>query len=179
MIVNPIALGGAWEGDRPKEAWVLLLQEQHGRALNVEVKAGATFTGSINMAELLKSTPKGSFGWRKAANKNPTPTALSLLVDRDLYIGFMLSPAMGVEFAETPFTGGAIDVGKYWFEPTRNSATTAWLMARGSAFPEGDFVMPFNIHLVATGTFNDGTRYVTPLILDPDGRKPDGGGPGL
>jgi hypothetical protein len=176
MIVNPIGLGGQWPGTAPQLAWVLLLQEMPGAAMNVVVKAAQSYSGVIDMPALLAQKPKKTFDWTKGSNKAP-PTALSMHVTQDMYVGFILSDKMGVKFADQPFSGGAADAANFWFQPTRVSDTTAYLMVRGSMFNPAGCVHPFNIHLVATGTFADGTPYSTPIIIDPDGRLPDGGIP--
>jgi hypothetical protein len=176
MIVNPIALGKDWAGPLPQVAWTMLLQEMPGKAMNVQVKAAQRFTGAIDMPTLLGKKPVGSFNWTTGSNKHQ-PTAMSMRIDADMYVGFILSDKMGGQFADIPFSGGAANSAEYWIAPTKVSETTAFLMVKGSMFDPNSCFHPFNIHLVATGTFSDGTAYRTPIILDPDGRQPDGGIP--
>ncbi len=169
-------MGGDWPADTPQLAWVFKIGESAGKALNVRYTAAAKYTGSIDMPTLLKTNPGGKARYHKASNKNPTPTALSLRVEEDLYLGFILAKSMDVVFDDVPFSGGSSDAASAYFEVTRVSDTTAYMMVRGSQFPRGGCCYPFNIHLLAKGQFDDGVAYVTPIILDPDTRIPDGGG---
>lgn len=177
MSEHRYAMGGNWPGETPQLAWVLKIGESAGKALNVRYTAAAKYTGPIDMKQLLKNNPGGKARFHKAANKNPTPTALSLRVEDDLYLGFILAKSMDVVFADVPFSGGSAEATSVYYEVTRLSDTTAYMMVRGSQFPAGGCCYPFNIHLLAKGQFDDGVDYVTPIILDPDTRQPDGSGP--
>lgn len=174
MSENRFPMGGDWPAAIPELAWVLKIGETAGKALNVRYVASATYTGKIDMPTLLGTNPGGKTRFRNAPNKNPTPTALSLRVDQDLYLGFILAKSMDVVFADVPFSGGSAEAASAYFEVTRVDDRRAYMMVRGSQFPRGGCCYPFNIHLVAKGSFADGVNYVTPIILDPDTRIPDG-----
>jgi hypothetical protein len=177
MSESRFPIGGDWPAAPPELAWVFKIGETAGKALNVRYVAAATYTGKIDMPALLAINPGGKSNFRKAPNSNPTPTALSLRVDQDLYLGFILARSMDVIFADAPFSGGSAEASSAYFAMTRVDDRRAYMMVRGSQFPRGGCCYPFNIHLVATGTFADGVSYVTPIILDPDTRIPDGGEP--
>lgn len=177
MSVQTFPMGGDWSGELPQLAWVFEIGEQKGKALNIVYTGGAKHKGVIEMPKLLDTTPTGKTKFHKEANKNPEPTALSLRIDEDLYLGFRLAKSMDVDFAAIPFTGGDDKSVNAYFEVTRVTDRTAYMLVRGSQFPKGGCCYPFNIHLVAIGTFDDGVAYATPIILDPDGRYPDGSGP--
>lgn len=174
MSESRFPMGGQWPAATPQLAWVLKIGETAGKALNVRYVAAATYTGKIDMPALLATNPGGRTRWQSAPNNNPRPTALSLNVDQDLYLGFILAKSMDVEFAAVPFSGGSAEAASAYFEVTRVDERRAYMMVRGSQFPRGGCCYPFNIHLVAKGSFADGTEYVTPIILDPDTRIPDG-----
>lgn len=174
MSDNKFPMGGDWPAATPELAWVFKIGETAGKALNVRYIAAAKYTGTIDMPTLLKINPAGKTRYRNAPNKNPTPTALSLRVDEDLYLGFILANSMDVEFADVPFSGGSAGATDAYFQITRVDDRRAYMMVRGSQFPAGGCCYPFNIHLVAKGSFANGVEYVTPIILDPDTRIPDG-----
>ncbi len=176
MTVNTTALDKKWTGDLPKKAMILVIGETAGRALNVRYTAAATFDGAIDIEKLLAKKPTSKSVYHKHSNTNPVPTALSLRIEEDMYIGFILSKSMDTAFADMPFSGGSADAANYYMQPTKIKPTKAYMLVRGSAFPRPDCCIPFNIHLVASGDFGDGIAYSTPIILDPDGRFPDGGG---
>lgn len=177
MTVNTTELGKSWTGGAlPKKALIFLIGETAGKALNVRYTACAAYEGDIDIAKLLSDKPTGKPVYHKHANKNPEPTALSLRIDEDIYLGFILSKSMDTEFADVPFSGGYADAAQDYMQATKVTDTTAYMLVRGSQFPRTDCCKPFNIHLVATGTFANGVAYSTPIILDPDGRYPDGGG---
>lgn len=178
MSKTIVDLKGSWAGPAPQLAWIFGLGETAGRALNIVYTAGRIVNGVIDMpAELAKGPGKKKPKYNNEPNKNPTPTALSLCVDQDMYIGFVLDKSMGVVFADDPFSGGYIGSDADYLSATRVSATTAYFIVRGSSFGPGEYSKPFNINLVANGDFGDGVAYSTPIILDPDSRKPDGQGP--
>lgn len=177
MTVNTTPLGKVWNGGAlPTKAMIFVIGETAGKALNVRYTAGATYTGDIDMTKLLATKPTGKALYHKKSNTNPEPTALSVRIEEDVYLGFILSKSMDTSFADIPFSGGYADAAQDYMQATKVSDTTAYMLVRGSQFPRPDCCKPFNIHLVATGTFGNGVVYSTPIILDPDGRIPDGGG---
>lgn len=177
MTVSTIELGKSWTGgDLPKKAMIFVIGETANKALNVRYTAAETVTGTIDIDRLLSTKPTGEAVYHKKANKNPEPTALSVRIEDDIYLGVILDEKMGAEFADVPFSGGYAGAAQDYMQATKVSPTTAYMLVRGSQFPRPECCKPFNIHLVASGTFKNGVAYSTPIILDPDGRYPDGGG---
>jgi hypothetical protein len=176
MTVSTIALGKEWTGPLPTKALIFVIGETAGKALNVRYTAVGSYSGEIDMPELLAKKPTGKAVYHNKKNSNPEPTALSVRIEDDIYLGFILSKSMDTSFADVPFSGGYADAAQDYMQVTRVSDTSAYMLVRGSQFPRPDCSKPFNIHLVATGTFGDGVAYSTPIIIDPDGRWPDGGG---
>ena len=178
MSVSGVKLDGKWAGSPPKVAWIFSLGETPGRALNIVYKHARSVTGVINMpAELAAGAGNKAPVYNNAPNTNPTPSALSLSCNQDIYLGFVLDPKLGVEFDDLPFSGGYPGAAADYLSVTKVSATTAYVMVKAGSFGPGQFCKPFNIHLLAKGTQGNGVAYVTPLVIDPDTRIPDGSGP--
>ena len=173
-----VELTKQWPGAQPQLAWIFSVGETAGKALNIVYKNAHSVTGAINMpAELAAGAGNKAPVYASSPNRNPTPTALSLKANQDLILGFVLDAKMGAIFADAPFSGGYRGAENDYYSVTRVSDTTAYLVIKGSSFGAGDYSKPFNIHLVAKGTQGNNVAYVTPLIIDPDTRWPDGWGP--
>ena len=178
MSRTSVALTKQWSGPQPQLGWIFSLGETPGKALNIIYKNARSVTGAIDMpAELRTGAGNKAPNYASAPNRNPTPTALSLKVNQDMYLGFVLDPKLGAIFADAPFSGGYSGSDGDYFSVTRVTDTTAYLIIKGSSFGAGDYSKPFNIHLVATGTQGNNVAYATPLIIDPDTRWPAGWGP--
>lgn len=178
MSRTSIALSGTWSGPTPKLAWILGIGETPGKALNIIYTAGRSVTGTIDMAaELRAGAGSKKMNYNSVPNKNPTPSALSLAVNQDVYLGFILDPRLGASFAQVPFSGGYVGADADYLSVTRVNDTQAYLIVKGSAFGSGEYCKPFNIHVEAKGTQGNAVPYVTPLIIDPDTRWPDGPNP--
>ena len=178
MSRTSVALPGTWAGAAPQLAWIFSLGEAPGRALDIVYKSGRSVSGAINMpAELAAGAGNKAPVYNNAPNKNPTPSALSLSCNQDVYLGFVLDGKSGAVFADVPFSGGYAGAATDYLSVTRVSDTTAYVIVKGSSFGPGDYSKPFNIHLVAKGKQGNGVAYSTPLIIDPDTRQPDGWGP--
>lgn len=178
MSVTGVKLDGQWPGSPPKLAWIFSLGETPGRALNIVYKNGRSVSGVIDMpAELRAGAGNKAPVYNNAPNSNPTPSALSLSCNQDIYLGFVLDAKLGATFADVPFSGGYPGAAADYLSVTRVSDTLAYVMVRAGSFGPGQFCKPFNIHLLAKGTNGSGVAYVTPIIIDPDTRQPDGSGP--
>lgn len=167
---------GTWSGERPKLAWIFEIGDAQGSGFNVRYGAAQKYSGSIDMAALLANPPTGKPTYNDAANKNPMPSALSLSVGENIYLGFRLAKKLDAGFSATPFSAGNAAAASVYADVTRVSDVAAYMLVRGSAFPRPDAWFPFNIHLEAEGKIGQ-VSYVTPIILDPDTRYPDGAGP--
>lgn len=174
-----VPLTQRWAGPQPTQGYIVKIADAPGRAMNVVYSAGRAISGSFDIvAELNAGAGSKAMTYVNAPNKNPTPTSLSLHVNGDLVVGIKLAKSLGVVFAANPLSGGYACANEDYFSVTRVSDTQAYVIIKGAGFAQGECVKPFNIHLVGIGEFDDNIAYATPIILDPDGRYPDGGLPG-
>lgn len=136
-------------------------------------------------------------GWNGAGDPvyrkpgaNPRASALSLFIDQPAYYLLKLHNSLGAQFSTdvAPFRRAANATGARLAraccvndgvigvpnQPAREEGCTLALF-EAARTGEGNFVAAFDIYLEALGQIG-GLQTVTPIILDPDVRWPDGTG---
>jgi hypothetical protein len=161
----------------PREGWIMeiILKDRltfaYGNARRVSVDDD--FAGA--MKEGAGCIPAKFHDGKDYRKGDRPPSALSIVSDEDVVIGLVLGESVGAIFDPAgPVSGGDDGSDKLFTDVTFVSPTAAYFAARVRQC--GDhFVARFNIHLLVEGQFVDGTRTVTPIIIDPDIRNPPPG----